>query len=95
MSRSERWNTRREVERRFPVTTDTRSGAGPIMYAANGQKHSDDSEAHICVVGRTGKGKSQCCSLPYMREILQKGESLIMHTLSGICAARAVVFHGS
>ncbi len=78
MSRSERWNTRNEIKRRFHETTDKANGAGPVVYVENGRKYSDDSEAHIGVVGRTGKGKSQCCSLPFMREILQKGESLIM-----------------
>lgn len=78
MSRSERWNTVNEIKRRFHETTDPVNGAGPIVYVENGRKYSDDSESHIAVIGRTGKGKSQCCSLPYMREILQKGESLIM-----------------
>ncbi len=78
MSRSERWNTINEIKRRFCKTTDTVNGAGPIVYVENGRKYSDDSESHIAVIGRTGTGKSQCCSLPYMREILKKGESLIM-----------------
>lgn len=78
MSRSERWNTINEIKRRFYETTEPNNGAGPIVYAERGRKYSDDSESHIAVIGRTGKGKSQCCSLPYMREILKKGESLIM-----------------
>ncbi len=78
MSRSERWNTVNEIKRRFHETTDPRNGAGPVVYVENGRKYSDDTESHIAVIGRTGKGKSQCCSLPYMREILRKGESLIM-----------------
>ncbi len=78
MSRSERWNTVNEIKRRFHETTDSSSGAGPVVYVENGRKYSDDSESHIAVIGRTGKGKSQCCSLPFMREILRKGESLIM-----------------
>lgn len=78
MSRSERWNTVNEIKRRFHETTDPMNGAGMVVYVENGRKYSDDSESHIAVIGRTGKGKSQCCSLPYMREILQKDESLIM-----------------
>lgn len=78
MSRSERWNTVNEIKRRFHETTEAINGAGPVVYVENGRKYSDDSESHIAVIGRTGKGKSQCCSLPYMREILRKGESLIM-----------------
>lgn len=78
MSKSERWNTVNEIKRRFHETTETMNGAGPVVYVENGRKYSDDGESHIAVIGRTGKGKSQCCSLPYMREILQKGESLIM-----------------
>lgn len=78
MSRSERWNTVNEIKRRFHETTDPGNGAGPVVYVENGRKYSDDSQSHIAVIGRTGKGKSQCCSLPYMREILKRGESLIM-----------------
>lgn len=78
MSRSERWNTVNEVKRRFHETNDSAHGAGPVVFVENGRKYSDDSESHIAVIGRTGKGKSQCCSLPFMREILRKGESLIM-----------------
>ncbi len=78
MSRSERFNTGNEIKRRFHETTAAMNGAGPVVYVENGRKYSDDTESHIAVIGRTGKGKSQCCSLPYMREILQKGESLIM-----------------
>lgn len=76
--RSERWNTANEITQQFRETAIPCHGAGPILYAANGRKYSDDGESHIAVIGRTGKGKSQCCSLPYMREILQKRESLIM-----------------
>lgn len=76
--RSERWNTVNEIKRRFHETTDPKVGAGPVVYVENGKKYSDDSESHIAVIGRTGTGKSQCCSLPFMREVLQKGESLIM-----------------
>lgn len=78
MSRSERWNTVNEVKRKFHETNDSAHGAGPVVFVENGRKYSDDSESHIAVIGRTGKGKSQCCSLPFMREILRKGESLIM-----------------
>ena len=73
MSRSERWNTVNEIKRRFHETTAPVNGAGPVVYVENGRKYSDDSESRIAVIGRTGKGKSQCCSLPYMREILKKG----------------------
>ena len=65
MSRSERWNTAGEIKRRFHETTDPMNGAGPVIYVENGRKYSDDSESHIAVIGRTGKGKSQCCSLPF------------------------------
>ena len=78
MSRNERWNTPNEIRRSFPETASPGCGAGPVIYYENGKKYCDDSEAHIAVIGRTGKGKSQCCSLPYMREIIRKGESYIM-----------------
>ena len=78
MSRSERWSNNNEIKRHFLETTDRNNGAGPIVFVENGKKYSDDSEAHIQVIGRTGKGKSQCCSLPYAREVIRKGESLIL-----------------
>ena len=76
MSRSERWNTPKEIKDYLEDAAG--QGAGPILYAEGGRKYCDTSEAHIGVIGRTGKGKSQCVSLPFMREILMKGESLIM-----------------
>ncbi len=78
MSRSERWDEGNEIKRRFHETTDPESGAGAIIYYENGKKYCDDSEKHIGVIGRTGMGKSQCCSHPFMREIFQKNESLVM-----------------
>lgn len=78
MSRSERWNTKNEIKRRFRKTTDPENGAGPIILAENGEPYSVDSESHIEVIGKTGKGKSQCCSLPFIREILKKGESAVV-----------------
>ena len=78
MNRSGRWNTKNEIKRRFHDTTDPVQGAGPIVYYENGKKYSDDGESHIAVVGRTGKGKSQCCSMPFERECLSKRESLIV-----------------
>ncbi len=76
MSRSERWNTPKEIKDYLEDAAG--QCAGPILYAEGGRKYCDTSEAHIGVIGRTGKGKSQCVSLPFMREILMKGESLIM-----------------
>ena len=58
MSRSERWNTFSEIKRRFHETTDHMTGSGPVVYVENGRKYFDDSESHIAVIGRTGKGKS-------------------------------------
>lgn len=77
--KSERWTTPAEIQQNFPVSTDPSSGAGPIVYAAkNGKRFVDDGESHIAVIGRTGSGKSQCCSLPYIREVLRHGESLVV-----------------
>jgi len=76
--RSERWNTREEIRRRFSETSKKDVGAGPVLYYENGKKYTDDGEGHIAVIGRTGTGKTQCCSLPFMREILNKRESLVM-----------------
>ena len=73
--RSERWNTGSELKRRFRDAADPAAGAGPVVYAANGKAYLDDSESHIAVIGRTGTGKSQCFSLPDMRNCLRKGES--------------------
>ena len=78
MSRSERWNTVNEIKRRFHETTDPVNGAGPVVYVENGRKYSDDSESHIAVIGRTGRGKTQCCVLPLARNIIDKNESMII-----------------
>ena len=78
MSRNERWNTRAEIKRRFGETTESGVKAGPVVFVENGHRYCDDGESHIEVIGNTGYGKSQCCSLAFMREVLQKGENLIM-----------------
>ena len=75
MSRSERWTTSTERSRRFPKARTLGRGAGPVLDM---EKHIDDSENHILVIGRTGKGKSQCCSKPFARECIENGESLIV-----------------
>lgn len=74
--RSERWNTGSELKRRFRDAADPAAGAGPVVYAANGKAYLDDSESHIAVIGRTGTGKSQCFSLPDMRQLLTEGRKL-------------------
>ena len=78
MSRSERWSNANEIRRTFHDIEDPAVGAGPILCTVKGRKYTDDGQSHIAVIGRTGKGKSQCCSLPCMHEIFRKGESLIM-----------------
>lgn len=83
MSRSERWNTVNEIKRRFHETTDPVNGAGPVVYVENGRKYSDDSESHIAVIGRTGRGKTQCCVLPQARNIADKNESMIVSDPKG------------
>lgn len=85
MSRSEHWNTSHEIKRNFQVTTNPNCGAGPVVYVENGIKYSDDTEKHIAVIGCTGKGKSQCCTLPLIRESLLKGESMIIVDPKGEC----------
>ena len=75
MSRSEHWTTPNEIKRQFPETTSPGVGAGALIYYENGKKYCNDSEAHMAVIGRTGKGKSQCCSLPFQCDILEKKES--------------------
>lgn len=75
MSRSERYTTESEIRRNFPESTDHSRGAGPVLKVKNGKRYIDDSSAHMAVVGATGKGKSQCASLPFVREIFAKGES--------------------
>lgn len=76
--RSERWTAPDKIKRHFCVADDPTVGAGPVLYCEKGVKYTDDSEAHIAVIGRTGVGKSQCGSLPFMREVLRKNESLLM-----------------
>ena len=83
MSRSERWNTVNEIKRRFHETTDPVNGAGPVVCVENGRKYSDDSESHVAVIGRTGRGKTQCCVLPQARNIADKNESMIISDPKG------------
>ena len=75
--REERWNYPHEIKRRLHDSTDPNHGAGPILYVENGRKYSDGSEAHIALIGQTGMGKSQCGSLPFLRDILLNNESAV------------------
>lgn len=76
--RNERWSTASEIKRKFHDSTDLRCGAGPVVFAENGTRYLDDSEGHVAVYGRTGTGKSQCCSLQFVEEILSHGESAVI-----------------
>ncbi len=74
----EKWTTTREIKRRFIFTESKESGAGPILHVESGRKYTDDGESHIAVIGKTGKGKSQTCSLPFIREIFKHRESAVI-----------------
>lgn len=78
MSQYERWNTPKEIKRRLRNTADQRTGAGAVLFEENGNLFVDDSPYHYCVIGRTGKGKSQCCTLPFVHEIIRARESGII-----------------
>lgn len=78
MIRSERWNTIQELKRIFPHDETPDRGAGPIMFAASGNRYLDDSEAHIASIGKTGRGKSQAVTLPFCREVLRKESAIIL-----------------
>lgn len=75
--RSEVFTPARILKKRFKVFDDNSFTAGPIVYYENGKKFYDDSESHIKGVGRTGKGKSQVCSLPFARNAIIAKESFI------------------
>lgn len=75
----EHWTEKKDIKRILKTLSDPACGAGPVVdIDAHGEPIVDDSEMHTGVIGMTGKGKSQCCSLPYMRNIFYKHESLIM-----------------
>ncbi len=75
--RSEVFTTSRILKKKFKVFDDNSCTAGPVVYYENGRKFYDDSESHIKVVGRTGKGKSQVGSLPFVRNTIIAKESFI------------------
>lgn len=78
MAASERWTEAFERKRFLIDSADSHAGSGPVLYVENGRRYIDDSEGHIEVIGSTGKGKSQCASLPFNREVLAKRENLIV-----------------
>ena len=78
MARSEYWDDEATIFRFFSNSSDPESGSGPVFYFRNGNRYIDDSENHVAVIGKTGKGKSQCGSLPFAREVFLKNESLII-----------------
>ena len=78
MAASEHWTEPFERRRFLIDSDDSRAGSGPVLYVENGRRYIDDSEGHIEVIGSTGKGKSQCASLPFNKEVLMKHENLIV-----------------
>ena len=54
MSKNERWNTRHEIKRSFPDSTDKAHGAGPVIYTEHGRKYIDDSEANCEAAAKEG-----------------------------------------
>lgn len=75
--RSETFTPTRIIRKNFKVFEDNSTTAGPVVYYEHGKKYYDDSEAHIKVIGRTGKGKSQAGSLPFIRNAIIAKESFI------------------
>ncbi len=75
--RNEVFTPTRLLKKKFKVFDENSSTAGPIVYYENGRKYYDDSESHIKIVGRTGKGKSQVGSLPFVRNAIIAQESFI------------------
>ena len=71
---------------------DVRCGSGPILFAENGRLYVDDSEDHVEVVGSTGYGKSQCVSLPFIREIVRKKENGIVVDPKEECARQTEAY---
>lgn len=89
MSRNERWTEMREINKNFPLNTTPGYGAGPILTP---EMHIDSSERHIATFGKTGKGKSEGVSMPFIREVLRKGESGIILDPKKQCYNRMLPF---
>lgn len=92
MGRNERFTLPFEIKKHFKVFDEKSKTAGPVVYYENGRKHYDDSEAHIAVIGRTGKGKSQVGSLPFIRNCIMAGESLIVLDPKGECYRKTACY---
>lgn len=76
--RSDRLTDPKNIEKKFiPISSDSSSG-GPVIYCENGKNYIDRSEAHIMVVGNTGMGKTQCGSLPFVRNSIIAEESFMV-----------------
>lgn len=75
---SERWNEPREIIRALVPINHPSCGAGPLLYHKDGVSYADSSSRHVCFIGNTGKGKSESGSLPLLRAILSKNESVIV-----------------
>ncbi len=76
--RSDRLTELKDIEKNYvPISTDS-SSAGPVIYSVNGKNYIDRSESHIMVLGNTGMGKTQCCSLPFVRNSIIAKESFLV-----------------
>lgn len=76
--RSDRFTELKDIKKNYvPISTDPSSG-GPVIYSVNGKNYIDRSESHIMVLGNTGMGKTQCCSLPFVRNSIIAKESFLV-----------------
>ncbi len=85
VGRSEHLTSTSEIKRNFKEFKSDSNTSGPIIFYENGRKYFDDSEAHIAVIGRTGKGKSQIGSLPFIHNSIISGNSFIVLDPKGEC----------
>ena len=73
MSQSEKWTENDKIIKCLNTIDDASCGSGPVLYAENGQEYTEGSDRHISVTGNTGMGKTQCITLPFAKNIAQKG----------------------
>ena len=73
MARNERFSTDEEIRRILCMDTATEKRSGPILRVHRGKRYYLPNDSHVKVTGSTGMGKSTSVSIPFVRNIVDRG----------------------
>ena len=87
MYKSEIWTTEYELRSVLTDRYDGQHPSGPSLYNIKGVDYTDSSNSSIAVIGASGMGKTLYVTLPFIQDIIDKGENLVLVETKGQCFA--------